>query len=63
MRCSHVRRGNGGGCDAWDGAGAVSARHESDRNGFLLWRQLGLPSVVVVNASGFRIEEMIEKVE
>jgi 2,3-bisphosphoglycerate-dependent phosphoglycerate mutase len=39
------------------------ARHNPDRNGFLLWRQLGLPSVVVVNASDFRIEEMIEKVE
>ncbi|MBA2707010.1 MAG: histidine phosphatase family protein [Gemmatimonadaceae bacterium] len=38
------------------------ARHNPDRQGFLLWRQLGLPSVVVVDADDFRIIETIDRV-
>ena len=39
------------------------ARHNPDRRGFDLWRQLGLPSFVVVNTPDFKIDQMVEKVE
>ena len=38
------------------------ARHNPDRKPFDLWRQLGLPSVAVVNADDFRLQEIFERI-
>jgi 2,3-bisphosphoglycerate-dependent phosphoglycerate mutase len=39
------------------------ARHNRDRKGFDLWRQLGLPSFVIVTLPEFMIEQVTERVE
>ena len=38
------------------------ARHNPERSGFDLWRQLALPSFVVVDSKQFRILEMTERI-
>ena len=38
------------------------ARHNPDRNPFLLWRQLGLPSFAVLTIPDFRIQTMADKI-